>query len=118
MDSDRLAMLRRAQSIAARGIELFPMDKHSYMAYGDVGLAIAERSQDTAVLDDAIIRMGEAVDTIMDPHSSKDCRGWRGKGVVFLVDKDPWVASSIVGEVLGRRRLPKVLRNENSAMVW
>ena len=68
MDSDRLAMLRRAQSIAARGIELFPMDKHSYMAYGDVGLAIAERSQDTAVLDDAIIRMGEAVDTILDPQ--------------------------------------------------
>lgn len=68
LDEDRLAMIREAQRIALRGLEKHPNDKYSYNAYAEVGLALAERSKDASVLDDAIVKMRDAAEKILDPH--------------------------------------------------
>jgi hypothetical protein len=61
-------MIRDAQRIALSGIEKSPNDRYSHSAFGDVGLAFAERSGDPSVLDDAITRMRAATERILDPH--------------------------------------------------
>lgn len=65
---DRAAIVRDAERYALRGLEKYPDDKFTYIAYADVGLAMAEMSGDTAILDRAIDQMAAAVETdVPDP---------------------------------------------------
>jgi hypothetical protein len=66
LDEDRSAMLANAEKIALEGLSKFKNDKYSYMAYGSVGLALAENLADSAILDDAIRRMRRAAEDLLD----------------------------------------------------
>ncbi len=74
MEEDRRAMLNEARRLALDGLRRLPLDKYAYMAYGEAGLAIAQRMGDTSTLDDAIARTTAAVDKILDPHLSDSLR--------------------------------------------
>lgn len=63
---DRIAMLRHAEALALHGIKSFSEDKYSYIAYGEVGEAVADISGDTTVLEAAIRRIRTAADRLLD----------------------------------------------------
>ncbi len=67
LDEDRKAMLLEARTLALRGISEFPDDKHAFRVYGDVGEALAERFGFIETLDDAIAKLSEATERILDP---------------------------------------------------
>jgi hypothetical protein len=69
---DRVAILRNAESIALDTIQRFATDKFAYMAYAELGVAIAETAGDFATLDDAIAEMASACDRILDPEMARD----------------------------------------------
>ena len=65
---DRAAIVREAERYALRGIEEYPDDKFSYMSYADVGLAMAELTGETAIVDRAIDEMASAFEgDVPDP---------------------------------------------------
>jgi hypothetical protein len=66
LKEDRLAMLRNAETLAFRGIQRFSEDKYAYTVYAQVGVAIAELSGITKVLEDAIEQMRSANDELVD----------------------------------------------------
>jgi hypothetical protein len=68
MDEDRRALMYQASRLALKGIERNKLDKYSYFAYADVGMALAERFADYEIFDDAIGKMQEAAEDILDPH--------------------------------------------------
>ena len=68
LPEDRRAILRDAESIALNAIRRFHLDKYTYMAYIDVGVAYAELSRDTTILNEAIQIAREAADKILDPQ--------------------------------------------------
>lgn len=68
MDEDRKALMYQASSLALKGIDRNRVDKYAYFAYADVGTALAERFAAYDVLDDAITRMQQAAEFILDPH--------------------------------------------------
>jgi hypothetical protein len=74
LEEDRVAMIKQAKTLALKGITTFPRDKYAYMAYGEVGVAWAEHSRGTEVLDDAIAHMAAATETILDPQLSEELR--------------------------------------------
>jgi hypothetical protein len=65
---DRVAIIRDAERHALHALERYPDDKFSYISYGDVGLAMAETTGDTVILDSAIEQMAAAFETdVPDP---------------------------------------------------
>lgn len=65
---DREAIVRQAERHALLGIEKYPDDKFTYIAYVDVGFAMAETTGDTTILDLAIDEMSSAVESdVPDP---------------------------------------------------
>ncbi len=68
LEEDRRAMLLEAQRLAITGITRLPQEKYAYIAYSEVGLAFADRTGQTEILDDAIRRMRDAADRILDPE--------------------------------------------------
>jgi hypothetical protein len=65
---DRAALVRDAERFALRGVEEYPDDKFTYISYADVGLAMADLTGDTSILDRAIEQMAAAVETdVPDP---------------------------------------------------
>ena len=72
LSEDRVAILRGAQPVALEAIRRYGGDKFAYMAYAELGVAVAERSGDIAMLDDAIARMVKASENILDPAMTKD----------------------------------------------
>jgi hypothetical protein len=67
LNEDRLAILRRAESLALEGISRYGEDKVAYSVYGDVGEAIARLTGDTTTLSQAIARLDQASDELLDP---------------------------------------------------
>jgi hypothetical protein len=74
LDEDRVALLHNARSLALNCIEKAPRDRHNYPALGKVAQEIARRTGDLAALDDAIQRMREAEQDILDPEMANDRR--------------------------------------------
>lgn len=72
LDANRLAILRTAVATARAGIQRFSDDRLAFSIYADLGLAIAERSGQTDVLDDALSEMRAAYDRILDPAMETD----------------------------------------------
>lgn len=72
LDEDRVAMLRVAERLANQGLERYPDDKFAYSTYADVGVALAERTGDLGVLDDALRQMQAAGETLLDPQLTED----------------------------------------------
>lgn len=68
LHGDRLAILRDAEGIAKNGVRRFPLDKYTYGSLMEVGLAFAEISRDTSMLDEALQLSREAHEKIMDPQ--------------------------------------------------
>jgi hypothetical protein len=67
-DEDRAAIVREAERHAIRAVERYPDDKFSYLSYADVGMAMAELTGDTMIVDEALTQMATAVeDTVPDP---------------------------------------------------
>ncbi|HTX33344.1 MAG TPA: SIR2 family protein [Solirubrobacteraceae bacterium] len=65
---DRAAIIRDAERYALRGLEKYPDDKFTYIAYADVGLAMAEMTGDASIVDRAIEAMAAAFETdVPDP---------------------------------------------------
>jgi SIR2-like domain len=69
---DRVAILRNAQSIALDTIQRFAGDKFAYVAYAELGVAVAETAGDFTMLDEAISEMANASDRILDPAMATD----------------------------------------------
>lgn len=67
LNEDRLAILRRAESLALEGVDRYGEDKFAYSAYADVGEAIARLTGDITTLSRAIERMDQASDDLLDP---------------------------------------------------
>jgi hypothetical protein len=67
-------MLREAQRLALDAVGKYAQDKFAYTTYAEVGLAIAERTEQTDALDDALARMRHAVDRILDPGLAEQLR--------------------------------------------
>jgi SIR2-like protein len=72
LSEDRVAILRGAQPIALDAIRRFAGDKFAYMAYAELGVAVAEMSSDISMLDDAVEKMVKASERILDPAMTKD----------------------------------------------
>lgn len=68
LPEDRGAMLREAQSIAVRSIDRYGKDKFPYITYAEVAAVIADKLGDSNVLVDAVDRMREASERLLDPH--------------------------------------------------
>ncbi len=66
-EGDRVALLRRAYEQAMRNIEQHPMDKFSYNTLCDVALRLQQRGQGVYLLHEALTKMSEAAQTILDP---------------------------------------------------
>lgn len=75
LEEDRRAMLLEAQRLALSGIKSFPDSRYSYQVYGDVGISMLERFDDVRILEDAISRMEEASETLLDPALNNALRG-------------------------------------------
>jgi hypothetical protein len=74
LEEDRRAMLREAQRLALDAVSKYAQDKFAYATYAEVGLAIAERTDQTDALDDALGRMRQAVDRLLDPGLAQQLR--------------------------------------------
>lgn len=72
MPEDRIAKLREAERIALHGLSRLKEDKYAYIAYADVGVALAQMNGDMSVLDTALVRMEEAVSVILDPQLTEE----------------------------------------------
>lgn len=83
LDEDRIAMLHTARTLALACINRNSQDRQSYRIYADVGVALARRAHDVSVLDDALARMREAEQTIMDPELSRDRRSYEQQARSF-----------------------------------
>jgi hypothetical protein len=57
MREDKVALLRHAERLAQETIQRFPSDKRAYLAYADVGDALARVGGDRSVLNHAIHEM-------------------------------------------------------------
>nr|WP_281720141.1 SIR2 family protein [Nitrosomonas nitrosa] len=77
-DSDRIALLRRAYEQATRNIELHPMDKFSYNTLCDVALKLQQRGQGGYLLLEALTKMSEAAQTILDPAMLEKLQYYEG----------------------------------------
>ena len=69
---DRVAILNHAEGLALETVKKYPDDRFAYLAYTELGTAVAETSGNTHMLDDAISMMSEAADRILDPEMSQD----------------------------------------------
>ena len=65
---DRAAIIRDAERHALHALQKYPDDKFSYISYADVGLAMADLTGETLILDRAIEQMAAAFETdVPDP---------------------------------------------------
>ncbi|MET7820950.1 SIR2 family protein [Micromonospora zamorensis] len=76
LEADRVAMLHSARSLALSCVSNSPRDRQNYRALAEVSRELARRTQDFAALDDAIDRMKEAEQVILDPEMARDRRGF------------------------------------------
>ena len=74
LPEDRYAMLLEAERLARACIARQPSDRFNYRAMGDVGVILAERFDETNVLDEAIELMRIAEADNGDPEFSKERR--------------------------------------------
>jgi hypothetical protein len=72
LPANRLAILRNAEPVARSGIKRFPDDRLAFSVYADLGVAVAERSGDLRILDEALREMAAAYERILDPAMETD----------------------------------------------
>jgi hypothetical protein len=73
-DSDRLALLRRAYELATNNVDRYKWDKLSYVTLCDVAVLLIQRGESEHVLEEAINRMREASNRILDPDMIRHVR--------------------------------------------
>lgn len=73
-ESDRVALLRQAYEVAMNNIAKHHRDKHAYRALCDVALKLIDNGEPRYILEEAVARMREAADEILDPDMDKDLR--------------------------------------------
>lgn len=66
-DGDRLALLRKAFELAMTNTRRHQLDKYSYRELCTVAIELNKRGENAAYLDEAIKRMREGAELIMDP---------------------------------------------------
>jgi hypothetical protein len=71
---DRLALLRRAYEVADKNIRRHSYDKHSYKTLCDVAVNLVRRGETPHVLDEAILKMREGSELILDPEMLQQIR--------------------------------------------
>jgi hypothetical protein len=73
-EGDRTALLRKAYELAMNNIGQFKWDKFSFVTLCDVAVQLVQRGQSQYYLDEAIEKMKEASDRILDPDMIKRAR--------------------------------------------
>jgi hypothetical protein len=73
-EGDRLALLRRAYELAAHNIDSHRMDKLSYVTLCDVGVQLVKRGESEYYLEEAIERLQQASERILDPEMMRSIR--------------------------------------------
>ena len=71
LESDRLAILQKAVTLAQIGLEKFPDNKHMLYTYSEVGIDIYKRTKDKDILDRALQKLKNAEERLGDPDISK-----------------------------------------------
>jgi len=71
---DRVAILRRAYEMAQINIDRHRADKHSYRVLCQVAVKLTEKGESVHILNEAINRLREASQEILDPDMDRDVR--------------------------------------------
>lgn len=70
-DGDRLALLRKAYELAMQNIGNYRWDKYSYRELCEVAVELVKRGESSYLLDEAIIKLRQAADSILDPDIAR-----------------------------------------------
>lgn len=73
-DGDRLALLRKAYDLALRNTSRHKNDKHSYRVFCEVAIKLVEKGESSHLLSEAIKKMREGTESILDPDMSRELR--------------------------------------------
>jgi NAD-dependent SIR2 family protein deacetylase len=71
---DRLALLRKAYELAQKNIAKHKSDKYSYRVLCDVAVKLTEKGESPHILGEAIQRMREGAEIILDPDMDRELR--------------------------------------------
>lgn len=82
-EGDRDALLRKAYELAEKNIARHKDDKHSYGSLCDVAVNLVERGETVHVLDEAIARMREGAERILDPEMMQQVRRYEDRSAKF-----------------------------------
>ena len=72
--ADRLALLRKAYEVAQKNIGRHRNDKYSYRVLCQVAVKLIENGETVHILDEAVSRMREGAEAILDPEMDRDLR--------------------------------------------
>jgi hypothetical protein len=78
-EGDRVALLRRAYELANTNIDKHRRDKHSYRVLCDVAIKLVRRGESIHYLTEAIARMRDASDFILDPDMARELRSYENE---------------------------------------
>lgn len=70
-EGDRLALVRKAYALAETNIKNHSSDKFSYRSLCDVAVELVRRGESPFIVDEAIHKLRDAADRIMDPDMDK-----------------------------------------------
>ena len=73
-DADRVALLRKAYEVAMTNVERYHWDKYSYRTVCDVAVELVRRGESPYILDEAIKKLAQAAERILDPDMNRDLR--------------------------------------------
>lgn len=76
--SDRVALLRQAYELAANNTDRHKADKHAYRVLCEVAMKLASKTDSPYILDEAIAKMRDAADSILDPDLDRELRHFEG----------------------------------------
>jgi hypothetical protein len=76
---DRLALLRKAFELAMKNAHKHRLDKYSYRELCTVAIELHKRGENVAYMDEAIRRMREGADVILDPDLDRMLQNFEGQ---------------------------------------
>lgn len=80
MTADRAALISRAATLAEYGINKFADDKNMYRSYLEIGVTSIRLTGNWDLFEDALLRIREAYDRIMDPDIARIIATYEGLG--------------------------------------
>jgi GTPase SAR1 family protein len=77
--SDRIAILRKAYELAVKNIDIYRNDKFAYFTLCDVAVRLVDAKENISLLDEAIARLVEAEELLLDPSIAEMRRNYEAQ---------------------------------------